>query len=224
MAFPQVAAVNGGNRYLDGTTHIIDLPSGYDTVGDLLIVVFGCDGSESVGWPAGWTELFEKQITLVLTLAVGYRVAEGDEESTITVTTGTSERSAHTSYRISGIHSSSAPECGSSNTSDGSDSPDPPDLDPSWGEEDTLWIAACCYDANKTISGYPTNYTDGRNDHSLSVAGCGVGSCFRELNAESETPPLFALSASEQWIANTLAIRCSGDGGGGFAYSQAVII
>lgn len=203
MAFPQVAAVNGGNDTVNRTDHTVNLPAGIQA-GDLLLVFFASDGNPTITFPEGWTELFDKLSALEVRLVVWYRVADGEEGATITVTTSNIQMTAHTSYRITGY--SGVPECGDATTGN-STTPDPPSLTPSWGAKDTLWFAVCGYDANKTVTAYPTDYTNGRNDFADSLWGCGVGSARRELNAESENPNVFTISASEQWVANTIAIQ-----------------
>jgi PKD repeat protein len=89
-----------------------------------------------------------------------------------------------------------------------SQNPNPPNLAPSWGAGDTLWFAACGYDqGQRTVTAYPANYTNGQNDRSNNNQGCGVGTAIRQLNAASENPGTFTLSAAEQWIAATVAIQ-----------------
>ncbi|MBA7703577.1 hypothetical protein ES703_112363 [subsurface metagenome] len=112
--------------------------------------------------------------------------------------------SAHTSYRITNY--SGIPEVEISSQGTGG-SPNPPSLSPSWGALDTLWLACCGYDTNLTVTAYPTNYTNGRNDYADDAQGCGVGTARRELNASSEDPSAFTISSPEYWIANTVAVQ-----------------
>lgn len=205
MAYPVVAAVNGGNNAVNSSTHQVNLPSGIQA-NDLLIVFFAADGSPTITFPnegTDWIQLFEVARGTAVKFTACYRIADGTEGTSIIVNTSVNEMSAHTSYRITGY--SGPPEVA---TATGlTQYPDPPNLSPSWGALDTLWLAACGYDYNRTITAYPTNYTNGRNDRANNTAGAGVGSARRELNAASDNPGQFTMSASDQWVAATLAIK-----------------
>ena len=203
MAFPQVAAVSGGNNASDSKQHTVNLPDGIQS-GDLLLVFFAADGYPTITFPGGWTQLFQTANSSYVAFGAWYRIADGEEGATITVETSTWEMSAHTSYRITGY--SGTPEAGISATSNSS-WPDPPSLTPTWGAEDTLWFACEGNDHQYSVSSYPTNYADGRNDIASPSTGCGVGTCRRELNAVSENPGTFTIAASEQWVANIIAIQ-----------------
>ena len=214
MAFPTVAATNGGNVTADSTSHTVNLPGGI-SAGDLLIAIFAVDDTPTITWPAGWTQLAEDVGALSeVTASIYYREADGTEGASITVTTDVSEGSAHTTYRITDWHGTSAPEI-SAVSSDATSTPDPNSLSPSWGAEDTLWLAVVCYwPGSRTVSSYPTNYTDGINDRWSSSSGTGVGSGRRELNSSSEDPGTFTLSASARNASYVIGVRPEGAGGG----------
>jgi len=204
--FPVVEATNGGTN-LAANNHTVDLPAGIVS-GDLLLVVFNCDGLEATTYPGGWTGLFEKQDGGAdgNTLSAAYRVADGGEGASITVTTAGAEDSAYQTYRISGY--SGVPEVGTSAVGD-SDSPNPPSLAPSWGATtvSTLWLAIAGWDGLETVNVYPANYTDGLDNTSAGGAdACGCGSARREFKAASDDPGVFTLSGGNHWIANTIAI------------------
>lgn len=222
MAFAVVAATNGGNNNIAGFNHTVNLPGGI-IAGHLLIVKFGSWDQNVLGWPGGWTEIFQRNYlgSDDLTFGAAYRIADGGEGATITVTTSTSEKTAHTTYRITNY--SDTPECGVAAVGS-SANPNPPSLVPSWGAEDTLWLACCGYNLTAglaVVNTYPTNYTDGLNNLTDTNIGCGVGSARRELNASPEDPGVFTLNYSRDWIANTIAIRPLGGGGGGIADKSA---
>jgi len=202
MAFPVVAAVNGGYEAEASTEHTVNLPADIGA-GDLLLVFFGSDGVPTITFPEGWTELFQESNGNV-TLGAWYRVADGEEGATITVTTSVSEMASHNSYRITGY--SGTPEISLRGTGS-STIPNPRSLTPTWGAKDTLWFAVEGNDSNPTVTDYPADYTDGRNDVYDGFGGCGVGSARRELNAESEDPGVFTISGSEEWVTVTIAIR-----------------
>lgn len=212
--FPQVAAVNGGSMGADNVNHTVNLPAGI-AAGDLLLVFFASDGAPTITFPAGWTGLFQVDSGGEVVFGVWYRIADGTEGATITATTSDYEQSAHTSYLITGY--SGTPEALYATAA--SDYPDPPELTPSWGADDTLWFAACGYDdGTRTVTTYPADYSNGRNDRTTYRLGCGVGSGRRELNADSENPVSFHISESEEWVAATVAIRGEAPLVGGTAY------
>lgn len=214
MAFPQVAAVNGGNDLVNQMNHTVNLPAGINA-GDLLLVFFCSDGNPVITFPGGWTQLFQTISGGLVAFCCWYRIADGGEGATITVNTSLNQKTAHTSYRITGY--SAVPEVGVSATGV-SANPDPPNLAPSWGAKDTLWFASCGYDDGaKTVNAYPANYLNGRNDRSNSVTGCGVGTAERDLNASPENPGTFTLSGADEWVANTVAIQSRGSAAGGGA-------
>lgn len=194
-AYPTVAGVNGGIT-ASGTSHIVNLPSNIKS-GNLLLVLFSSI-STTTTFPEGWTQLFSKQYAAATVLCAWYRIADGTEGATITVTTGTSVAS-HNSYLITdylGVPESEAGATGSSVN------PDPPSLTPSWGARNTLWLAVCGYGNNSAITNYPTSYTDGFN-YKTSYS---VGSARRELNVASENPAVLTIATSIGWVANTIAV------------------
>ena len=206
-AFPTIAASNSGNSGGNATSHTVNLPTGISS-GNLLIVSFSNDGSATVTWPSGWTQLFSTVNGTNNILSVAYRIADGSEGTTITVGTSGNESSAHTSYRITGHDSSTAPAYGTAAT-DSSANPNPPSLTPAWGAADTLWLSVYGWDSNATNSSYPTNYTLGQvtNLYNHQRQGTGIASAGYNLNASSQDPGTATLSVTKAWVANTLAIR-----------------
>lgn len=210
MAFPQVATVNG-NYDTTGTDHTVYLPSGIES-GDLLLAFFGCDrgwSARTITWASGWTQLANREGGWGYpSVAIYYRVADGTEGESISVSTSGSEASAHTTYRITGY--SGTPEINSVATGS-SNSPNPGSLSPSWGAKDTLWFAFQCHDGgNDLTTAYPTSYTNGREDTYDNSGGAGVATARRELNATSDDPGTFTIENSEGWVAYTVAIQPSG--------------
>lgn len=210
MAFPTVAGTNGGNSGANTTSHTVNLPANIAS-GDLLIIVFGVDGNPTLTWPSGandaFTEVFNAANGVACRLGVAYRIANGNEPASVTVTTSVSEGSAHTTYRITGWHGTTPPEVATAATGV-SANPDPGSLSPSWGNADTLWLAACVHDVGtRTVSGYPTNYLNGINNRWNNTAGVGVGSAERQLTAASENPGAFTLSGSDDWVATVIGVR-----------------
>jgi hypothetical protein len=211
VAFPglNVTDRSGGNSGADQTAHVLTLPTNIVS-GDLLLMFFAVDGTDAGDLPAGWTREFNtsgntRQFTLYR------RTSDGGEGSTITVNTASAEGSAYTGYRISDWN---ALEKTTDLTGTNSSSPNSPSLTPTWGAKDTLWLSACGYDpGNRSISTYPASYINGRNDRWSNGNGVGVGSATRLLNATSDDPGAFTLSANAPWFAATIAIEPSAAGG-----------
>ena len=202
--FPQVAAVNGGNDAVGDTSHTVNLPAGI-IADNLLIVLFVSDGNPTITFPGGWTELFQDDNGGAVTFGAWYRIADGGEGGTITVTTSNTQQAAHTSYRITDYQG--VPEVGTSAIGN-NNRPDPPSLTPTWGALNTLWFAVVGYDNARVTTVYPVNYINGRNDISNGGAdGAGVGSAERDLNAASEDPGTFSLNLADQWVTNIIAIQ-----------------
>jgi len=201
MAFPQVAAVNGGNNAVNSTEHTVNLPADI-SADDLLLVFFASDAIPTITFPGGWTLLFQEVRQTFVKMGVWYRVADGEEDATIVVTTDSERMSTHTSYRITGY--SETPEAGTPDGGWGND-PDPLSLTPTWGAKDTLWFVFCGYfDGNRAVEDYPILYTDGRNDR---CNDCGVGTARRERNIITEDPGKFRLSGDVPFVVNTIAIQ-----------------
>jgi len=179
--------------------------------GKLLMVFFGSDGVEAVGWPAGWTELV--QTSAAPTVAVGYKQSAGTEAGgTITVTTGGPEQSAHIAWCVDDAIAvaTQAPESVAFVNQVASATSDPPSLTPTGGAKQYLFIAVSgSSNAAETISAYPTNYT-GNNTRSAGPSGIASGSvavASRELNAASDDPGTFTWSGSVDKNATTVAVH-----------------
>jgi hypothetical protein len=216
--FPEVVGRDGGDRDVNGTNHTINLPDGSNVVGRRLIVFFGVDGDQASGdpgisWPAGWTEMFgvNESGLIYCRAEARYRVIDGTEgfdgtDDTITITTTLSEMSAHVSYLIEAYGSELVED--QANSGGNTANPDPPSLTPSWGADDSLWIAGCCYDrGDRSVSDYPDNYSNGQSQRSNNSVGVGVATCEREYRATSDDPNTFTISSGQRCVVWTVALQ-----------------
>lgn len=208
MAFPVVESLTATPLDGDATQHLIAMPAAVNA-GDLLIVIFSNDGAATVATPADWNLLDSAVQGTTNRLSNYYKIAVGNEGGTTVdfVTSATEEAVAHV-YRISGWHGTTPPEVGTAATGNNT-TPDSPQLTPSWGAEDTLWLAAYGADATDTTSAYPTSFTDGQTDSTPAPGSCTVASARRDFNGTVLNPPVFTMAPSEQWVAQTFAIRPS---------------
>ncbi len=174
---------------------------------DLLIVMLAhrdtANGAAS--WPVGWTVLCAVTNSNIVA-EIGYKVDDGSTGATINVTTTASAQSAHCSYRIRGRTGN--PEQSNTGTSSGSTNMDPPSLSPSWGADNTLWLACAAWqqDNNLNDPSYPANYSNGFAYHS-SNNQASMASCQRTLNAASEDPAALVYTSSRRYVAATVAIQ-----------------
>lgn len=211
-SFPVLAGTASSMQSSNTTVHTVALPNSIAS-GDLLLVFFSVDGLPGIVWPVGWNVLLEDSTTSPFeTFAVAYKIANGSEGSSITInTTGPNpEQSSHQSFRITdhGHTASVPPEL--SYTVGSSNSPDSPNLTPSWGNAKNLWISALGREAgssNPNLS-YPANYINGFTIHAgLGNTGSTQSTAVRELEASSENPGAFGLTLSDLWVVTTIAIK-----------------
>jgi hypothetical protein len=208
MAFPVVASVTESVD-LDGPIHAVAMPATVDD-GDLLVMKFLNDDDDQPNTPTGWTLLFSENAGLnTIQLTVFYRFADGTEGgTTVDVNIVSGESSAAQTYRITGWHGTTAPEAGVATTGT-STSPDPPSLAPSWGAEDTLWLAVAGIKvSDNDITAGPTSYTDFIDTNAGAGGGSvEIGTGRRERNGSPEDPDAFTVATSAIWIANVVVIR-----------------
>jgi len=218
MAFPVVESVTPSVFSIAATSHLVAMPA-VVLVGELLVTEFVNPGDATVTTPAGWTQLHATANGTTARLGSYYRIAGAlDGGATFDFVTSASKRAVAHVYRVSGWHGTTPPEVGTAATGS-STTPDPPTLTPSWGAADTLWLAVAGSAGAVTVTTYPTSYTDGVDDNTTGANSVMVGSARRQLNGTSDDPGTFTVSATGNWVAQTVAIR---PGGGGTAHTATV--
>src|SRR3990172_2093706 len=160
MAFPVEETTSSGTN-VSQTSHTITLPTGI-AAGNRVVVAFGFKTAATVTWPGGWTLIVEDQ-AFSSKISVYELIASGGETSITVTTSGAAQNSMYLARQISGAHASAASEggTGSGRDTDDSAAPNPPNLTPSWGSDDTLWLAFHVCFENQTTPTYPTNYIGG---------------------------------------------------------------
>ncbi len=211
MAFPVVESVTATVFGAAATAHLVNMPP---TVaeGDLLLANFSNDGTATVTTPAGWSLLGNALANGDSDrLSVYGKRADGTEGgTTVDFVTSVAETAVAQVYRIIGWGGVVASHVQLGTFVTGSSAnPDPPSLSPSWGAEDTLWIALTNhFREGRTVDVYPASYTDGvQTEAGSQVNGTSLESARRVLNAVSEDPGTFTISSTVSWAANTVAIR-----------------
>ncbi len=212
MAFPQTVAATETAFPTQTTAHLVNLPATVDA-DDLLLVIIGFEAPGAVTTPTGWTLLFFHSHTVAQNDFFCYvRKADGTEDGgTVDIVSTNSRTAAAHAFRITDWFEDLAGVEGSGAHNEGTNAaPDPPDNTPSWGAEDTLWIAVNgAEDDDVTHNGFPTNYENTGEIVAGGIAGQGyeVASATRELNATSENPTAFSLASTENWLCDTIAVR-----------------
>lgn len=209
MAYPVVLSITPSINTSLVTSHPITMPA-VVVAGNMLVVEIGISNARLLSAvPTGWV-IVESTLARFQTVA---KIADGTEGgTTVNFTTASSGRSTALTYRISGTHSSVAGGCEAGVAVLASTTaPNPPNLAPSWGSDETLWICGYGQDATAGILGTaaPTNYTgytesnEGVNSNEIALF-----SAQRDLTAASENPGTFSTSGGSRNVnVNTIAIR-----------------
>ena len=208
MAFPQVVGTNSSQQTTDVTSHTVALPSGI-VAGELLVVILAIAvGSDSGTYPAGWNKLGAAGANNIAA-SWGWRVADGTEGASITVTTSGAQESAHQSFRIQGHNSSTnVPQTGGAGSGTDS-SAEVHSFAPTGGAKDYLFIAYAAADSGVAATSAPTSFTNlvVSDSGSDANASCAISTARRELNAASIDPDQFTLEASEGWLTALIGVH-----------------
>lgn len=176
-AFPTVVSSNS-NTTASSTTHTLNLPASLVS-GNLILIFFGAAANRSLSsGPSGFTQLYFSAAGSDSNIGCWYKVSDGTEGSSTSLTLGLASAGAATTYQISGY--SGNPQSATVNTN----GLDPNSLTPSGGSKKYLWIAHGV--ASTNISALPTNYGNALGSGNI----CATGR--RELEASSEDPGAFS--------------------------------
>jgi hypothetical protein len=206
--FPEVVDVTTTADATSVASHSVNLPSGI-VAGQRIIIFFSPGINTSATYPAGWNLVFNSG-AVGARLSAHYRDCDGTEGTSITVTTGVATAAAWAAVRLNNFNPGVAPEPGVAST--GTDAaPDSPSLTPAWGSDKTLWISSFGAFATpaETVNSYPANYADNQTYVAATAAGDKgyLALATRSLEAATEDPGAFAISAIDTWRANTVAVR-----------------
>lgn len=181
------------------------------SAGDLLIMMVVRDGlttGTNLGTPAGWASIWNNSGGGTHRFAGYAKDAVGTEGGTtvnVTITASDNDACAQV-YQITNWHGdlTGVEDAQAS----GANNPNPPTLTPSWGNTDTLWIAAYARDGAGAPDAYPTNYSTGQTytESGATASFVAIASARRELTAATEDPGVFT-QGSVNWIASTIAVR-----------------
>jgi hypothetical protein len=208
LPYPVVEATNTGNHG-SASSYDVPLPASI-AAGNLLVIFVAIYKNSAVGFsdPGGWTNMFSVVPASgnLRNFAAWYKWASGSEGAAVTVTASTAGNWAATAYRISGaghIDYSAASDAS------GSTYPSSPNVAPSFGNQQTLWLTAtgAIFGSHRTFTA-PTNYGDIIQDAYYATYDIPrVASATRQLKASSEDPAEFGAGTyPNSWGAATVAI------------------
>jgi trimeric autotransporter adhesin len=207
---PLVAAVEPSRTTTNATSHAVGLPT--HQAGQMLAVVVAADGVPTITVNAGssstgWAKLGQTTDgTSAVTGAVFWKVATSASEA-LTLATSTSEQVSCLAYAIDGATNiDGAAASGSSTNSN------PPNLAPSAGTRDYLWIATRSGDSTATATVSPSGYGTLRTQVAGNTNGASVAAAEKLGPASSSEDPGTFTSANEQWVSYTLALWGQGIG------------
>lgn len=210
MAFPTLQAENSSFEQTATTSASVDLPASI-SADDLLVLIFACRPTV-ISTPDGWT-VAGSSSAVNTDLVVFYKIAAGDEGSSVTVTTQDPMRSVHRTCRFTGHATGTSLEVEFDFLDSDSFAPNSPLLTPSGGTADYYWITMY---GQRTIAisepSYPASYGNtGYETTNDTGSGTFNGAwADRELNASSEDPGAFTTPDSDDWSAATIAIFPAG--------------
>lgn len=202
--FPTIESTATGRTTGNATSHPITMPTGIE-VGDLLLCVFGVDGSPTVSIDgtssAGWNISTTFEAGNSCAASVVWTIAESTSP-TLTLTTGTSEESSHVVHRISG--GSGVEFTALEGTTTGVN---PPSHVSTYGNADTLWIATQVRNGAFSKPTNPSNYVNGGHIAANTSGGASTTTVYRESRATSEDPGFFGTQTSSAMVSFTIAVR-----------------
>lgn len=226
MTFPtiQTADTQSGTVTTNSTSWTLTYPTNLSS-GDLILGFAGVDGAGvfagtgDVTTGNGW--LMGQASTAPVTLNIFAKISGGTETGTFSLNINASEQGGWRVFRITGweggLTSGSASLSGAALERTGigfsllasgaSTTPNPGSFNPAnWNIEDTLWFAAMAADTSRTVSVYPLA---GNNTADVSGGsnGATLGLCTTTSAVASLDPSTFTISASDDWVAVTVAVR-----------------
>lgn len=188
-----------------GTSHSADMPATVNAGDLLLLLLANNNGAASLPTISGWTSFYND--SQAPRLRMYYKVAAGTEGgTTLSITTAGSVMTVALVVRIAAGTYQTAPQVTANKISVSTTSFNPPNLAPSWGSADTLWMAIMVTYGNPIISVYPLPSGQTRTI-AANLNGICLGTCYDTISAASLDPSAFTIGQLEMGLALTLAVR-----------------
>jgi hypothetical protein len=215
MAFPSSRSEVVTNGTTASASPVINLPATVKQ-NDVLLVVFRVAVGGAIGWPTGWTEMFDASSDAADDqMAAAWKRAEGNEGGTTITLSCTSGKFAAVAYAIrdSADPHVRAPELSTVATGT-SANPNATTVTPTGGAKDYCWLTFTGREGEATLPPtYPTNYSVAQltaDSGTASTVGTNVrvsGAIRTDNNAASEDAGQWTFSDSEDWTAYTIAFH-----------------
>lgn len=219
-AFPTIDSITESTFASAAGPHSVSLDNA-DSSGDLLIMIFQCDGATTpaVTTPTGWTQLLTDTITVGAsvypegTCKVYIKSASGSEGASVSVTVSISTIAVAQVYRIPAASwwgTLATGVFGATGTEGASSTPSGPSLEPGVGSADFLWInGTFSKDDSATVSSYTAGYTNGTAtiNNQGANAGDAIYTCSAPITFSAMDPGSMTLSEAERTTPFTLAVR-----------------
>lgn len=195
--------------------------------GDLIIVLFANDGGDNQTTPGGTyplTKLDPGNNGTSVEFGAYYRIATGSESGNLIASEATfgvsgEEYTWHV-FKVPAAewHGTTPPELARAGGAGTTGTINPPELTPSWGSAETLWIVVAARDDDDGISSLGANYTTNfaYTESAATTGSCEIASSWRINAAASEDPGnATQTNTNEEYIAYTIGVRPPAAGGGG---------
>lgn len=200
MAFPSVAGRGTSGALASLTSHSVTMPAAATTARGVLVIFTADSGPTVTTSSSGWTRL-DGIAGATMGSTVFYK-RPGITLSSLTVSLSFAEEGTYIVLAIDGAEPTENPSLAGlavtgSNTN-------PPNLAPSGGTRDYLWIAVRSGEAAVVATAAPASFTN-LTSATGGSSGASTSTAERQLNAASLDPGAFT-SASEDCVAWTIAI------------------
>lgn len=213
MAFPTIGAVGYSEEGSGSTSHVTSgITAAAPAGGELLVLFMVFDGEPTLSnMAAGWVQELRELNGTAVTVEVWTKEAVGGEED-FTFNTSASEHSNVRFFEIPAGEWESL-EFAAAATGNSTE-PAPPDLSPSWGSDDNLFLALYGKDLGNVTTGFPANYPDNQfHENTGGGSSVQMAMCSRELASGSETDTgTFTASGSAPWVALRGAVQPAAGG------------
>lgn len=197
------SAITSSTGPANSTSLTVTLPPNINA-GDLILIFFVTDGTNTVTGPSGYTQLLQN--SWECRRIVWYKYSDGIEPASVTVVNSAAQMMVAAALRITGSDVTTIPEA--VNDIENTANPDPLPLTPTWGSGQTLWIAGTGGDNRPTVSAWPTGYTSNQTSVYIDdIQGAHLYLASKEANAASDDPSAFTLNFSDQSGHFTIGVR-----------------
>jgi hypothetical protein len=190
------------------TSHDVALPGSRVNGNLLLLFVQTADTGALTGWPSGWQ--LQGQYSNAGDRAVYARIIDGTEGAVVTLTSPVATRVNAVAVQIGNWFGGSLASIMFGKVDHISTAAWPranPQITPTWGQQDTLWLCAYMCDSTATLETAPASYTPVNSSIAAGTSQSTVHVYSRELAATIEQPSGWTLSTQRFAMTALVAVR-----------------